>query len=656
MSANSGETPAEKDGAAAPAMKTAEADWGMANKDYANTRATTASKINSNTVHSLGIDWSFHIPGTGAYGAAATAPLVVGDVVYFQDMGSNLFALNLSDGQVKWKQMQNFSVVGPNGPGLGYGKVFAHSGPNTMKAFDMDTGKELWTSKLSGPAGSHQPYVFDNIIFTGTAAGEVDAGAGPGEIAMRGYAGGTSGCAYAVDQQTGKMVWNFQVVQDNYWGNPKLNSGGGVWYSPAIDTKTGLTFWGTGNPAPFPGVEGYPNGTSRPGKNLYSSSILAIDHKTGELKWYKQLVEHDLFDHDAQISPVLATAHIHDQDRDIVIGGGKLGVVVALDRNTGEELWRVTVGEHLNDHLKELPEGQVVTVKPGVFGGVITPMALADNTLFVPVLNLSTPFSATGYELKTGTEAVQKLEGLVDLNQGSSEMLAIDIDSGVVLWQHRFDKVGFGAATVVNDLVFTSTYDGVVHALSRSDGSEVWSLQLPGGINGWPAVTEDRILFPVGISGHPVLAALKISPEGHAPGGGQKEPQASKQAAPAMEAQSAPGAPPARTQADQKLSDQQQQLLEQGRQIYMQYASRCHQPTGAGMPPAIPQLANSKFVTGDATQVIHMVLTGEGAMPAMGKLLSDQQVAAVVSYIRNAWGNNAQPVTAEQVKAARSSS
>ncbi len=580
----------------------------------------------------------------------------MGDTVYFQDMGSNLFALNLSDGQVKWKQMLNFSVVGPNGPGLGYGKVFAHAGPNTLKAFDQQTGKELWTASLKGPAGSHQPYVFDGHVYTGTAAGEVDSGAGPGEIAMRGYAGGTSGCAYAVDQETGEVVWTFQVVQENYWGNPQLNSGGGVWYSPAIDQKTGLTFWGTGNPAPFPGVVGYPNGSSRPGNNLYTCSVLAIDHKTGDLKWYKQLLEHDLFDHDAQISPVLATAKVKGQNRDIVIAGGKLGVVVALDRNTGDELWRVTVGEHVNDTLQKLPLDQVVSVKPGVFGGIITPMALADEVLYVPVLNLPTPFSATGYQSKTGTEAVQKLEGLVQLDSGTSEMLAIDINTGIVLWQKRFDKVGFGGATVVNDLVFTSTYDGTVRALSRDDGSEAWSMQMPGGINGWPAVFGEYILFPVGISGHPVLAALKISAEGHAPGGGSgKQPQTGEKGAPVVDTlQPSPDQPPSEPSAAKQLSQEDQQLIEQGRLIYVQYAARCHQPNGNGMPPAIPHLAHNKFVTGDATQVIHMVLNGEGAMPAMGKLLSDQQVAAVVSYIRDAWGNNAAPVTKEQVQAARS--
>ncbi len=196
----------------------------------------------------------------------------------------------------------------------------------------------------------------------------------------------------------------------------------------------------------------------------------------------------------------------------------------------------------------------------------------------------------------------------------------------------------------------------MVYALSRADGSVEWSMQLPGGINGWPGVTEEYILFPVGITGHPVLAALKIAPEGHAPGDGSgKAPEPSQKGAPVIDTlKPSPGQPPAQPATQKQRSQQEQQLIEQGRLIYVQYAARCHQPSGEGMPPGIPKLASNKFVTGDPSQVIHMVLNGEGAMPAMGKLLSDQQVAAVVSYIRAAWGNSAAPVTAEQVKAARS--
>jgi glucose dehydrogenase len=99
--------------------------------------------------------------------------------------------------------------------------------------------------------------------------------------ARRGYAGGTSGIAYALDQETGELVWSFRVVEDDFWGNPEINSGGGIWYPPAVDPETGLTFWATGNPAPFPGTIDYPNASSRPGDNLYTNTMLALDLHSG---------------------------------------------------------------------------------------------------------------------------------------------------------------------------------------------------------------------------------------------------------------------------------------------------------------------------------------------------------------------------------------
>jgi outer membrane protein assembly factor BamB/mono/diheme cytochrome c family protein len=621
--------------------------WAMANKDYANTRATKNSPINSKTVKDLGVAWKFSIPGTGAFGCAASAPLAVDGIVYFQDLASNVFALTLSDGQVKWKQEYHVSVVGPNGPAVGHGKVFAHVGPDQLKSLDLQTGQELWSIDLHGPAGAHQPLVYDNRVFTGVTVGTIDEKTPQGQVALRAYAGGKSGHAYAIDQNDGKTVWDFKTVKGDFWGNPQLNSGGGIWYPPAIDTKTGLTFWGTGNPAPFPGTKQFPNGSSRPGPNLYTCSILAIDHQSGELKWYRQLLEHDIFDHDCQISPVLAIAKIDGKDRDLVIGGGKLGEVAALDRNTGEVIWRVKVGKHINDQLDKLPLDQVVPVYPGILGGVETPMALADGILYVPVVNLSAPFSATGYDSKDGVEATLKVEGRLIYSDGNGEMVAIDVATGIVLWDHTLPNICFGAATVVNDLVFTSTFDGAVYALSTKDGSEVWSQKMSGGINGFLSVVGDTVIIPVGVSGEPVLIALRLNAPGKFSEDVPQQPsrKAEPQAdlVPLKEAERQPSHAPG-------LSHQDQQLIEQGHQIYLKYGARCHQPNGEGVKGAIPKLAESSFVSGDPNPVIHMVLYGEGAMPAWINVLDNQQIAALVSYLRNAWGNQASTVTAQQVQ------
>lgn len=501
-----------------PEVAGAEDQWPVANKDYANTRAAMGSQINAANVQDLGVAWVFESPGAGPYGSAASNPLIISDTVFFQDLGSNVFALDLESGEVIWEQMIDQLAVGPNGPAVGWGKVFAHGGVNTLHALDMATGEELWAAELTGPSGAHQPYAYGGHVHTGTAAGAVIEGVGADQVAIRGYAGGASGYIYGIDQETGEVVWQFKTVRGTFWGNPEINSGAGVWFPPAIDTETGLTFWGTGNPAPFPGIVDFPNGTSRPGPNLYTNSILAIDHETGELVWDQQVKPHDLFDHDFQAPRVLATAEIGGEAREIVIGAGKLGRVIAFDRETGEVVWNVSVGEHKNDELERLPLDTVIEVLPGVYGGVETPMALADGILYVNVLNLPTPYTATAFDAEDGTQAVQNAEGMTDLSTGTAEMVAIDVDTGAILWTTPLESVSFGGATVVNDLVFTSTFDGTVYAISREDGAIVWTYEAPAGINGWPAVAGDTILIPAGVGDNPLLIALRLGATGAVPG------------------------------------------------------------------------------------------------------------------------------------------
>ncbi|HIC29619.1 MAG TPA: hypothetical protein EYO85_09325, partial [Rhodospirillales bacterium] len=287
--------------------------------------------------------------------------------------------------------------------------------------------------------------------------------------------------------------------------------GGGVWYPPAFDMDRGITYWGIGNPAPWPGTEEFPNGTSRPGPNLYTSSVVALNIKSGKLKWYNQVKPHDLFDHDFQLSPILVTAEVDGMDRDIVIGGGKTGTVAAFDADSGRKFWETKVGVHENSDLTSVPQvvsyekpwggpGKPIRVFPGHYGGVETPMAYADGIVYAPVVNLGAWVTPTWSES-------------LEFSEGTGEMVALNVGNGSVLWSTQFDSMVFGAATVVNDLVFTSTFDGMIYALNRETGKEVWSYQAPAGINAWPAVAGDTIIFPAGVEigmGQPVLIAFRI--------------------------------------------------------------------------------------------------------------------------------------------------
>ncbi len=275
-----------------------------------------------------------------------------------------------------------------------------------------------------------------------------------------------------------------------------MNSGVGAWYPPAIDTATGVTYWGTGNPAPFPGTPEYPNGSSRPGPNLYTDSALALD-SSGQLKWYQQPKPRDLIDGDFEASPILAAVNINGGSRNVVVGAGKAGYVVGFDKETGEQLWKTAVGTHQNDDLDSYPTDGTVTVFPAALGGVETPMAFADGTVYVPVVNASFEFSAT------------KLSGS-DLTKATGELNAIDAATGQIQWKAELAAPDFGGATVAGDLVFTATYKGQVLAFDRSSGAQVWSYQAPGGVNGFISVAGDTLLVPVGVASTPQLVALRI--------------------------------------------------------------------------------------------------------------------------------------------------
>lgn len=459
-------------------------DWPMANHDYSNTRAYMGGGIDSKSINKLGLAWSLPITGVSEWGAATTNPLILGNNVYLQDLKSNIYSVDLTSGKLNWRKDYNLDIAGPNGLAIGWGKIFAQKGHYELTALDM-TGKEIWSRKLSANPNigmDIQPTVYDHLVYTSTV---------PGANNETFYEGGSFGTIFALDETTGQVKWSFDTVDSkDIWGNVKVNSGGGAWYPPAIDLVNKIMYWGVGNPAPWPGTKDFPNGTSRPGPNLYTSSIVALDHATGALKWYNQVSPHDLFDYDFQASPILTG--------NMVIGAGKMGKVVAMDRTTGKTLWTTKVGTHLNDDLKTLPD-EPINVSPSPIGGVETMIAYANGIVFVPVVDLTVKYTSTGFVATS-----------FNLGAARGELVAIDAATGKIMWVNKLGSMDVGAATVVNDLVFTSTLDGKIYAYEGKTGKQVWQYQAAGGINGWPAVSGDTIVFPVGMGKNPALLAFKI--------------------------------------------------------------------------------------------------------------------------------------------------
>jgi outer membrane protein assembly factor BamB/plastocyanin len=467
--------------------------WTRPNGDAANTRSAISS-ITASNVDQLAVAWTFQPSGSGTYGSLASEPLIADGTVYVQDLGSNVYALDLATGDPRWEAPLDESMVGPNGPALGEDAVFAPVGSYGFVALDLATGEERWRTLLDSAAS--QPVVEGDTVFATTSAGN--------------YAGQTSGVIYALDVADGQERWSFQVVEEGFWGNEALNSGGGVWLPPAFDPERGHLYWGTGNPAPFPGTVEHPNAASRPGPNLYTNSLIALGREDGELAWYDQVNPRDLFDHDFHGSPILVDRQeVEGVVRDIVIGSGKTGKVVAWDRDSGERLWSTEVGIHQDDHLTELPIGEPVEVYPGILGGVETPKAAADGVVYAAVVDLPTTYEATGFGAVNGLDALIRLQ-TPPPDEGTGELVAIDLATGGILWIAELDRPPFGGATVVNDLVFTATFDGTLLAFLRETGEEVWRMTAPAGVNAWPAVHGDTIIWGAGAGPDPQVLALRL--------------------------------------------------------------------------------------------------------------------------------------------------
>ena len=244
-----------------------------------------------------------------------------------------------------------------------------------------------------------------------------------------------------------------------------------------------------------PAPREYPNGTSRPGANLYTDSTVALALQTGHLLWYHQATPHDLYDRDFVHTMIVELPG--QVRRQIIVGTGKGGVVFGFDPRSGRQLWRTPVGEHLHDSLSALPGP--TKILPGTFGGVLTPPAAAGGVIYVATLNAPDTLSPnqTAY-----------FGGQVGTMPG--DVVAINAATGKTDWDTPVPGDPTGAATVVNNLVLTATLQGTVVAIDRTTGRIVWTRRLPGAVNGWMAVSGDLVVIPIGATRPPQILALHL--------------------------------------------------------------------------------------------------------------------------------------------------
>ena len=389
-------------------------------------------------------------------------PVVDGSTVYLQDMESNVYALRVRDGSLLWRRRLNAGNPGPNGLALDGGAVFG-STDTTVFALDRGTGRVRWTHRILTPHESFvdiAPLAAEGLVYTATT----------------GYGPGTRGAVVALDERTGATRWKFDTI-DGAWAHPGEAGGGGAWQTPTLDH--GVLYVGTANPLPWGGSPGRPNGGAYAGPARWTDSLLALDARTGALRFADQVTPHDVRDHDFQNPPILT--------RGLVVGSGKAGRVIAW--RGGRRVWETAVGLHRADG-GPLPQ-RSVSVCPGLLGGVETPAASADGRVFVPVVDLCYRENAVGGAAESFVR--------VDPASGRGRLVALDLGSGARLWERHLPSPVFGCATVSHDVVLTSTYAGGLYAFAAADGRPLWRAEAPAGVNACPAVAGTRMFVPAGV-------------------------------------------------------------------------------------------------------------------------------------------------------------
>lgn len=484
-------------------------DWLTYGRDYTNRRYSPLDQIDTRNADELRLAWVHQIEAPP--GGQESSPVVVDGVLYYTGPYGLLMAVDARTGVELWRHQHNLRDVptccGAKNRGVAvYGdKVYMSTLDDHLLALDRATGKLIWDVKTADPELGYSmtsaPLAVDGKIIVGIAGGE---------FPIRGHVD-------AYDAESGKRIWRFWTVpspEDGGWwgkwstttpdGDPLprdiarekgdsakyadawKHGGGGVWNTPSYDPALGLIYFGVGNPAPNT------DASMRPGDNLYTSSIVAVDVKTGKLRWYYQQIPHDMWDYDAASATVLFDVTVNGERVPAVAQAGKVGWVYILDRRTGKRIRRSEpFVPHENTFAAPTLEG--VRIMPGMGGGNNNaPPSYSPQTGLMYVSGVVEPilFILAPQKLREGV----KWEGgqHLPLAPATGTLTAIDVNTGKIRWQtetqHRM--LGTGTLTTAGGLLFYGEQQGVFHAADARTGKILWTARTGGRVRAPPITWE----------------------------------------------------------------------------------------------------------------------------------------------------------------------
>jgi len=479
-------------------------NWLHTNGSYDQTRFYPGSQINAQTVKNLR---PVFVVQTEVVESMETAPIVIDGVMYLTTSYNHVYAVDAVTGKEFWHYKHKMGPVttfccGPNNRGVAIsgGKLFMGTLDAKLVSLDAKTGKLLWETQIADPEKGYSetmaPTVIDNKVLIGTNGGEY----------------GVRGFVKAFNADDGKLLWTFYTIpekgHEGVWAvndatgrNMKRDVaaekaalakdssfwqtlGGGVWMNPAVDLKARTVWFVAGNPSP----DLY--GAERPGDNLYTNSIVAIDLDKGAYKCHFQYIAHDVWDLDAVSPPILVD--VKDKAGKTIPGvihGGKTGHIYVHDRKDCS-LIRFSEAMIPQENMWVLPTAQGARMLPGANGGVEwSPMAVNAKLRLAYALNLHQPMT---YHVEAAKYPGGKLwlGGAFKAIPGEKQwgrVAAVNIDTGKIAWKYDTEQplIGGGLATAGN-LFFFGEGNGLFKALDATNGKLLWQFQCGAGANAMP--------------------------------------------------------------------------------------------------------------------------------------------------------------------------